>query len=83
VAAQRTTTMDTQEEMVRLLAIQIRRTARSQNEAILEMGKAGFGPARIATLLGTTPDTVSQTLKMARRAKAKRGGKETVASPEA
>jgi DNA-directed RNA polymerase specialized sigma24 family protein len=69
VAIRKTTTMDTQEEMVRLLAIQIRRTAKSQNEAILEMGKAGFGPARIATLLGTTADTVSQAMKAAKRAK--------------
>ena len=37
-----------QEEIVRLLAIQLRRGASSQGEAILELGRAGFGPKRIA-----------------------------------
>jgi DNA-directed RNA polymerase specialized sigma24 family protein len=75
------TTMDAHEEMVRLLAIQIRRTAKTQAEAIVEMGKAGFGPTRIAQLLGTTTGTAEQALADAKRAKKKgkvtRGGQPT------
>ena len=54
--------MDAQEEIVRLLALQIRMQFESQAEAILELSKAGFGPTRIAELLGTTPGTVNVTL---------------------
>lgn len=54
--------MDAQEEMVRLLALQIRVQFESQAEAIREFSKAGFGPSRIAELLGTTPGTVGTTL---------------------
>jgi DNA-directed RNA polymerase specialized sigma24 family protein len=68
----KTTTMDAREEIVRLLAIQIRRTAKSQAEAIAEMGKVGFGPTRIAQLLGTTTGTAEQALTNAKRAKTKK-----------
>jgi DNA-directed RNA polymerase specialized sigma24 family protein len=54
--------MDPQEEIVRLLAIQIRRAAGSQAEAIQELGRAGFPQSRIADLLGTTAGTVNQAL---------------------
>lgn len=54
--------MDPQEEIVRLLAIQLRRGAASQTEAILELGRSGFGPKRIADLLGTTANTVNVAL---------------------
>lgn len=64
--------MDPQEETVRLLAMQIRMQLDSQADAIREFGKAGFGPTRIAELLGTTPGTVNVTLV---KAKGKRGGK--------
>jgi DNA-directed RNA polymerase specialized sigma24 family protein len=69
----RPATMDVQEEIVRLLAIQLRRTAKSQTEAIVELGKAGFGPTRIAQLLGTTADTAAQALSDAKKSKAKKG----------
>jgi hypothetical protein len=50
------------EEVVRLLAIQLRRETESQAEAIHEMQRAGFGPTRIAELLGTTSNTVNVTI---------------------
>lgn len=61
--------MDPQEEIIRLLALQVRLETENQTEAIRELTKAGFGPARIAELLGTTPGTVGVALaKMRRRA---------------
>lgn len=66
---------DKQEEIVRLLAIQVRRGASSQSEAIIEMSKAGFGPARIAALLGTTANTVNVALNTAKKRKGKSKGK--------
>lgn len=58
--------MDPQEELVRLLAIQVRMQFDTQAEAIRELGRAGFGPTRIAELLGTTPGTVNVTLVKAK-----------------
>lgn len=63
--------MEPQEEIVRLLALQLRREAASQGEAILELGRAGFGPKRIAELLGTTPNTVNVALTKDRARKSK------------
>jgi predicted transcriptional regulator len=59
--------MDPQEELVRLLILQLRRTAKSQSEFVRELAKAGFTPKRIAELVGTTPNTVSQALSEAKR----------------
>lgn len=64
---------DKQEEIVRLLAIQVRRGSASQAEAIVEMSKAGFGPSRIAELLGTTSNTVNVALNNAKKRKSKGG----------
>jgi len=61
--------MDAQEEMIRLLAIQVRRLG-SQRETIAELSKASFSNSRIAQLLGTTEHTVTVSLA-ADRAKAK------------
>jgi DNA-binding NarL/FixJ family response regulator len=63
--------VDPQEEIVRLLAIQLRRNSTSQSEAILELGRAGFGPKRIADLLGTTSNTVNVVLTKDRKRKKK------------
>lgn len=63
--------MEPQEEIVRLLALQIRMKFESQADAIRELGKAGFGPTRIAELLGTTPGTVNVTLAKAKGKKGK------------
>ncbi len=59
--------MEPQDEIVRLLALQVRMKLGSQAEAIRELSKAGFGPSRIAELLGTTAGTVGVTLAKAKR----------------
>ncbi|HZS30347.1 MAG TPA: hypothetical protein VFA37_03755 [Gaiellaceae bacterium] len=70
--------MDGQEELIRLIAIQIRLQLDNQNAAIQELSRSGFGPSRIAELLGTTPGTVNVSLakakKRAARASARREG---------
>ena len=51
--------LDRDDEIVRLLSILVRRQADSQADAIVELHRAGFGPSRIAELLGTTANTVN------------------------
>lgn len=65
--------MDTQEEIVRLLAIQVRSRHESQVDAIRELSRAGFGPSRIAELLGTTAGTVNVTLAKSKRTATRKG----------
>jgi DNA-directed RNA polymerase specialized sigma24 family protein len=60
-------TLEPQEEIVRLLTIQLRRSSDNQAEVILELSRAGFGPTRIADLLGTTANTVNVTLQKAKK----------------
>lgn len=69
--------MDAEDEIVRLLLMQMRGTRlESQADAIRELGDAGFPPARIADLLGTSRGTVDVTLARAKRKRpAGRGGK--------
>jgi hypothetical protein len=64
--------MEPQEELVRLIATQIRLQLNNQSVAIRELSKSGFGPTRIAELLGTTPGTVTVTLAKQKRRKAKK-----------
>jgi DNA-directed RNA polymerase specialized sigma24 family protein len=59
--------MEPIEELVRLMAIDLRRRSQSQSEAILELSRAGFGPSRIAELLGTTANTVNVTIQKAKK----------------
>jgi hypothetical protein len=66
--------VDAQEEIVRLLAIQLRRSVESQAQAIDELSRAGFKPTRIAELLGTTPNTVNVQLAKKKKATRTRGG---------
>jgi len=64
--------MDKQDEIVRLLIMQMRgATFGTQADVIRELAEAGFAPARIAELLGTSRGTVDVTLT---RAKKQRGG---------
>jgi hypothetical protein len=63
------TKMDLQEEIVRLLILQLRRDAASQAEMIAELNKAGFGQTRIAELLGTTQNAVNVALNRAKKPK--------------
>ncbi len=62
--------MDPQEELVRLIATQIRLQLNNQSVTIQELTKSGFGPTRIAELLGTTPGTVTVTLAKQKKRKA-------------
>jgi DNA-directed RNA polymerase specialized sigma24 family protein len=67
--------MDPQDEIVRLLLMQLRGTRlESQADAIRELGDAGFAPARIAELVGTSRGTVDVTLARAKHSKRHGGG---------
>lgn len=59
--------LDPIEEVVRLLVLQLRRSSASQGELAAELSRAGFGPARIAKLLGTSTQTVSKDLQRAKK----------------
>ena len=61
--------MEPLEEIVRLLAIQLRRSTDSQAQAIEELSRASFGPTRIAELLGTTTNTVNVAISNAKKRK--------------
>lgn len=61
--------LDRDDEIVRLLAILVRRQVPSQADAILELHRSGFGPSRIAELLGTTPNTVNVAVSRFKRKK--------------
>lgn len=52
--------LDRIEELVRLYVLQLRRGADSQSALILELKQAGFGPTRIAELVGTGIVTLMQ-----------------------
>ena len=64
--------MSTQEETVRLLALLIRLVLPSQTATILELNRAGFGPARIAELLGTSANTANVAIQKAKKKPVKR-----------
>lgn len=66
--------MDPLDEMVRLLAIQVRLALPNQTQAILELSRAGFGPSRIAELLGTSPATAKVTVQKSRKKGALKNG---------
>ncbi len=70
--SKKSSSLDPQEEVVRLLALQVRRQYDSQTEVIHEMSRAGFGASRIADLLGTTPNTVNVALQKAKKKVRKR-----------
>ena len=60
------------DEIVRLLALSLRRTTENQTEAILLLSQAKLEPNRIAELVGTTASTVRGTQAKAKaKAKAK------------
>lgn len=59
--------MTPNEEIARLLAIQVRLSLPNQTAAILELSRAGFGPTRIAELLGTSPATAKVTIQKSRK----------------
>ena len=61
-------TLQTQKEIVMLLAILVRRGT-MQSTVIQEMGSVGLSPKRIAELLDTSPNTVNFALHHARKDK--------------
>lgn len=54
--------MDPQEEVARLLALNLRYAVGNQSDTILLLHRAGFGRKRIADLIGTTAGTVNQEI---------------------
>ncbi|HKP91197.1 MAG TPA: hypothetical protein VJT75_14630 [Thermoleophilaceae bacterium] len=71
VNAARASRMAPEEELVRMAALLLRRTIGTQSETVVELSRAGFQPARIAELLGTTAGTVSQALVKSKKKGAK------------
>jgi DNA-directed RNA polymerase specialized sigma24 family protein len=65
--------MDPSEELARLIATQIRLSVPNQTQAILELSRAGFGPTRIAELLGTSTATAKTTIAKSRKKGAEHG----------
>ena len=59
--------VDHADELVRLKTLELRRTAESQAELILEMSAVGFSNSRIAELLGTTTGTVRMAVKRGKK----------------
>jgi hypothetical protein len=68
--------MDPLEELVRLMALDLRLRMQSQGKVIQELNRAGFGPSRIAELIGTTPNTVNVTIQKAKKTAATAKAKE-------
>lgn len=64
--------MAPEEELVRMAALLLRRNIGTQTETVLELSRAGFQPARIAVLLGTTNNTVSQAITQNKKKKEKK-----------
>jgi DNA-directed RNA polymerase specialized sigma24 family protein len=56
-----------EEELVALAVLLLRREAASQSELAREMHAVGFGPTRIAALLGTTSNTVNQAIQKGKK----------------
>jgi hypothetical protein len=52
-----------EQELVALAVLPLRRQASSQSELAREMYAVGFGPSRIAALLGTTSNTINQAIQ--------------------
>ncbi|MEE9298129.1 MAG: helix-turn-helix domain-containing protein [Acidimicrobiia bacterium] len=55
------------DDIARLLAVLVRLQVPTQADAIRELRRAGISRSRIATLLGTTPNTVNVTLARAKK----------------
>lgn len=60
-----------EEELVALAVLLLRAQATSQSELARDMHSVGFSTTRIATLLGTTPNTINQAIQKGKRASAK------------
>jgi hypothetical protein len=56
----------TVDELVRITAIALKYQGAPQGVLVHDLSDAGFAPTRIASLLGTTPNTVSQQKRQKR-----------------
>ncbi len=56
----------TVDELVRITAVALRYQGIPQGVLVHDLSDAGFAPTRIASLLGTTPNTVSQQKRQKR-----------------
>jgi hypothetical protein len=54
------------DELTRIIALSLRYRDIPQGVLVHDLSKAGFGPSRIAELLGTTANTVNQQKRRAR-----------------
>jgi DNA-directed RNA polymerase specialized sigma24 family protein len=64
--------MSSDEEIIRLLAVIVRQNSATQTDAIVELGRSGFGPTRASELLGTSVATAKVALQRARRKRARK-----------
>ena len=79
--SKRRESMDPQEEVARLLALNLRYAIGSQADTIILLHRAGFGRTRIAELIGTTAGTVNQEIIRATKKERKKGA--TTEKPQA
>lgn len=56
----------TVDELVRITALALKYQGVPQGVLVHDLSDAGFAPSRIATLIGTTPNTVSQQKRQKR-----------------
>ena len=59
------------DELSRLAVLLLKRLSSSQAELIVEMHYVGIKTARIAELVGTTPNTANQAIQRGKRARKK------------
>ena len=76
------TTEELLDELIRLQALQIRRSLPSQADAIEELSSAGLSAPRIADLLGTTAATVRMAIKRQKDRERKSGPRRPKTNPE-
>jgi predicted transcriptional regulator len=59
--------LNSEEELVAIGVLLLKRLSASQGELAREMHKVGFKTSRIALLLGTTPNTINQAIQAGKR----------------
>jgi DNA-directed RNA polymerase specialized sigma24 family protein len=58
---------DKMDKIIRLLALSVVKDMKTQKDKILYLTSFGFGPSDIATLIGTTSNTVNVALSKTRK----------------
>ncbi len=59
--------LSSEEELVAIGVLLLKRLSDSQSELAREMHRVGFKTARIAVLLGTTANTINQAIQVGKR----------------